>query len=254
MSATIRIESGISAGTSYWIDRPVLRIGSDPQCEICLPSAELSPHTLTLEFRGGAYRVYNRGTSAVSIGRAVVQPGGAAAWEEGDTAQLPGGLRLVLEVDGDPRPSPRQETRVDDPYASDATAESAEARQTTGAPTTKKSSKTTMQLAIIGICILAGAAFLFMPRGEETPVVNRPTFKSIVESGLKKDDNVRALVQQLQYAEAAIVRGHPQLAGILYLRLRDQLLHQQQSLPAADREDARVMLDYVQFRLSQFQE
>src|SRR6478735_2232309 len=113
MSAKIRIESGISAGTSYWIDRPVLRIGSDPQCEFCLPSAELSPHTLTLEFRGGAYRVYNRGTSAVSIGRAVVQPGGAAAWEEGDTAQLPGGLQLVLEVDGDPRPSPRQETRVD---------------------------------------------------------------------------------------------------------------------------------------------
>src|SRR5262245_25329713 len=237
MSATIRIESGISAGTSYWIDRPVLRIGSDPQCEICLPSADLAPHALTLEFRGGAYRVYNRGTSALSVGRAVVQPGAGGAWDEGATANLPGDLRLVLEVDGDPRPSPRQETRTDDGFASDAAADSAEARQAAGAPTTKKSSKTAVQLAIIGLCLLAGAGFLFMPRGEEAPVVNRPTFDTIVTSGLKKDDNVRALVQQLQYAQAALVRGHNELAGILFLRLRDQLVRQQNSLPEADRED-----------------
>ena len=96
MSAKIRIESGISAGTNYWVDRPVLRIGSDPQCEICLPSAELSPHALTLEFRGGTYRAYNRGTSAVTIGNATVQPGGVGAWAEDETAHLPGDLRLVL--------------------------------------------------------------------------------------------------------------------------------------------------------------
>ena len=63
MSASVRIESGIAAGTNYWIDRPVLRMGSDPQCEISLPSAELSPHALTLEFRGGVYRAYNRSSS-----------------------------------------------------------------------------------------------------------------------------------------------------------------------------------------------
>ncbi len=255
MSATIRIESGISAGTSYWIDRPVLRIGSDPQCEICLPSADLAPHALTLEFRGGAYRAYNRGASAVSIGRAVVQPGAGGAWGEGETANLPGDLRLVLDVDGDPRPSPRPETRVEDGYASDATAESADARPTAGAPTAKKSSsKTTVQLAIIGLCVLAGAGFFFMPRGNDAPVVNRPTFNAIVDSGLKKDENVRALVQQLQFAEAALVRGHNELAGILFLRLRDRLVREQDSLPAADHEDAHNMLDYVQFRLGQFEQ
>ena len=255
MSATIRIESGISAGTSYWIDRPVLRIGSDPQCEICLPSAELAPHTLTLEFRGGTYRVYNRGTAAISIGRAVVQPGGASAWNEGETANLPGDLRLVLDVDGDPRPSPRPEARIEDGYSSGDAAESVEAREARGAPTAKKSSaKSSVQLAIIGLCVLAGVGFLFMPRGEETPVVNRPTFESIVDSGLKKDDNIRALVQQLQYAQAALVRGHNELAAILFLRLRDQLVRQQDTLPAADKEDAKNMLDYVQFRLSQFQQ
>ena len=54
MSAGIRVDSGVSAGTKYWIDRAVLRIGSDPQCDICLPSTELEPHAVTLEFRDGA--------------------------------------------------------------------------------------------------------------------------------------------------------------------------------------------------------
>jgi hypothetical protein len=38
----------------------------------------------------------------------------------------------------------------------------------------------------------------------------------------------------------------------LFLQLRDRLVRQQDSLPAADKEDAKNMLDYVQFRLSQF--
>jgi len=255
MSAKIRIESGISAGTNYWVDRPVLRIGSDPQCEICLPSAELSPHALTLEFRGGTYRAYNRGTSAVTIGNATVQPGGVGAWAEDETAHLPGDLRLVLEVDGDPRPSPRPETRDDDGFETAAAAASADRPVTGAAPAaTKSKSKSLVQLGIIAACGLAMAAFLFMPPAAETPVTNRPTFDSIVASGLKKDGNTRALVQQLQFAQAALVRGHNELAGLLFLRLRDRLVRQQETLTAAEREDAREMLDYVQFRLSQFQE
>jgi len=255
MSATIRIESGISAGTSYWIDRPVLRIGSDPQCEICLPSAELAPHALTVEYRGGTYRVYNRGTGALSIDHATVQPGGASAWNDGETAHLPGDLRLVLEVDGDPRPSPRPETRADDGFPTDASDTSSDGVGTAAAATGKKSSSNSLvQLAIIGICILAGAGFLLMPKGTETPFVNRPTFESIVDSGLKKDDNVRSLVHQLQFAQAALVRGHNELAALLFVQLRDQLVRQQDSLPEPDRADARNMLDYVQFRLSQFQQ
>ena len=49
MPAGIRVDSGISVGTTHWIERAVLRIGSDPQCDICLPSTELDAHALTLE-------------------------------------------------------------------------------------------------------------------------------------------------------------------------------------------------------------
>ncbi len=116
MSANIRVESGISAGTKVWIDRPVLRIGSDPQCDVCLLSAELAPHAITLEFRDGNYRAYNRSQSPVNIGSTVVQPGANAVWQADDTLQLPGDLRLALEIDGDPRPAPRPDSQYDDGF------------------------------------------------------------------------------------------------------------------------------------------
>src|SRR5262245_4069268 len=99
MSAIIHVQSGIAAGTNYWIDRPVLRIGSDPQCEICVPSAELAAHALTLEYRTGTYRVYNRGAEPISVGATSVARGSATEWRDGQTAILAGDLHLQLEFD-----------------------------------------------------------------------------------------------------------------------------------------------------------
>jgi hypothetical protein len=110
-----------------------------------------------------------------------------------------------------------------------------------------------MQLGIIGVCALATIAFLFMPSGGETTVQNRPTFESIVTSSLSKDAELFALTQHLQYAQAAFVRGNNELAGTLFLKLRDRLIRQKDSLPAADREDAQKIMEYVQYRLGQLQ-
>ncbi|HVT26967.1 MAG TPA: hypothetical protein VHE81_03005 [Lacipirellulaceae bacterium] len=254
MSATIRIQSGISAGTNYWIDRPVLRIGSDPQCEICLPIADLAPHALTLEFRNGTYRAYNRGSLPVTIGDAAIQPGAAGVWGEDETAILPGDLRLVLEFDGDPRPCLRPETRLDNGFDTDGqTASSAVAAPADAAAQKNSNKKMMVQLAIIGVCGLAAAWLLLMPRAATTPAVNVPSFDAIVVNSLNKDKEIRTLVEQLQFAQAALVRGHIELSAALFLRLRDRLIRQKDSLPEADREYAQHILDYVQFRLSQFQ-
>ena len=202
MPATVRVESGISAGTNFWIDRPVLRIGSDPQCEICLPSAELAPHALTLEFRDGNYRAYNRCASAINIGRMSVQPGTNAIWNGDQTVQLPGDLRLVLEIDGDPRPSARPETRRDDGFAAvDAEPERIDPTAAAESPA-KKSSSSMVQLAVIGLCILGMAAMLTMRGGEEAATAaNRPSFESIVRTTLatKEEDVTRSLLPRLQY-------------------------------------------------------
>ena len=252
MPASIRVESGIAAGTSFWIDRPVLRIGSDPQCEICLPSAELAPHALTLEFRDGSYRAYNRGSSPVTIGAAVVQPGAAGVWREDQRVQLPGDLRLLLEVDGDPRPSPRPESRAEDAYAGGNGAALVDAAGAAGEAAAKKSSGTLVQLGIIGICVLGMAALLTMGGGSDADAPERPTFEAIVKETLaKQDDDSRRLLPRLQYAQAALERGHQELARERFLKLRDQLVRHKESLPADDRTDTERMLSYVEFQLGQ---
>ena len=259
MPATIRIESGISAGTSCWIDRPVLRIGSDPQCDVCLPSAELAPHAVTLEFRDGNYRVYNRSSLPVAVGAASLKPGENGIWRGNETLQLPGGLRLGLQIDGDPRPTPRPELRTDDGDGFDnrAGATPADAigpTDATDAASPKKSSGTTVQMAVIGICALASVAFLLMRGGDDTAIAaDRPSFEAIVQESLSKDAAYRAVVRRLQYAQAALVRGHYPLARERFLKLRDQLIKQVESLPQEGRGDIERILSYVEFRLGQLQ-
>jgi hypothetical protein len=253
MSASIRIESGIAAGTNYWIDRPVLRIGSDPQCEICLPTAELAPHAITLEFRGGVYRAYNRGTDPVYVGSTAIQPGGVANWDDGDAATLPGGQRLVLAFDGDPRPSPRADSRMDDGFDDQpAIAGDAPAAATPEAAQ-KAKSKSLVQMVVIGACVLAAGGLLLLNNmsGGEAPAKDRPSFNTIVASSLKKNDTVRTYVQKMQYAQSFIVRGHSARAKVLYAELRDQLMRQMEGLPPADKADAQVIRDYVELQLAQ---
>jgi len=253
MSAGIRVDSGISVGTKYWIDRAVLRIGSDPQCDICLPSSELEPHALTLEFRDGAYRVYNRCASPVSIGAAVVKPGANAVWRADETIQLPGDLRVSLAVEGDPRPMPRPESRLDDGFADEALPLDRMTAEAAGEAAAKKSKSSLVQMGIIGVCVLAMAGLLMMKNGggSETAAVDRPTFNDIVEASLTKDEAHRAIVRRLQYAQAALVRGNSALARERFLKLRDQLVNHVDSLEAEPQADAEKVLSYVEYRLSQ---
>jgi hypothetical protein len=254
MSASVRIESGIAAGTSYWIDRPVLRVGSDPQCEISVPSADLAAHALTLEFRAGTYRVYNRGSSPIAVGNATLQPGAAGVWSESESLTLPGDIRLVLAFDGDPRPSPRPESRMEDGFDDDLPTLAGEApKAATPEEAQKAKSKSLMQMVVIGICVAGGALLLMSQGGTEAPAEDRPSFAAIVESSLKKDDNIRALVHKLQFAQSFIVRGNSEQARLQFAELRDQLTRQMDSLPADDRKDAEVIQDYVEMQLSQLQ-
>ncbi len=253
MSAGIRVDSGISVGTIYWIDRAVLRIGSDPQCDISLPSTELEPHALTLEFRDGTYRVYNRCASPVSIGAAVVKPGANAVWRADETIQLPGDLRISLDVDGDPRPAPRPETRLDDGFDDDSRSlPSGGASAEAAGEAAKKSKGSLVQMGVIGICVLAMAGLLLMKKGDaESAAKDRPTFNDIVQASLTKDEAHRDIIRRLQYAQAALVRGNSALARERFLKLRDQLVNHVDSLDARSQADAKTVLSYVEYRLGQ---
>jgi len=254
MSASVRIESGIAAGTSYWIDRPVLRVGSDPQCEISVPSAELPAHALTLEFRGGSYKAYNRSGVPIFLGSSVLQPGAAGAWDDGDVATLPGDVRLLLTFDGDPRPAPRPDSRRDDGFDEPEAAVTGEAaKPATPEEAQKAKSKSTMQLLVIGLCIAAGGLLLMTSGDTEEATADRPTFAEIVETSLKKGENIRTLAQKLQYAESFVVRGNDEMARQQFSELRDQLTRQMDSLPADDQKDALSIQEFVEMRLSGLQ-
>ena len=259
MPATIHVESGISAGTSIWIDRPVLRVGSDPQCDVCLPSAELAPHALTLEFRDGAYRVYNRGAAPVNVGGSLIHSGAGAAWQPDDTIQLPGDLRLVLSIDGDPRPAPRPDSHYEDGFNAAAEPDLAEAavdgESADAATQKKKSTSSLIQVAIIIGCIAAVAGMLMMKRGGSSgdkPSADRPTFEQIVQDSLSKDASYRAIVRRLQYAQAAIVRFGDRgnkVARERFATLRDQLVHHVDNLQGDAKTDVERVLSYVEYRL-----
>ena len=255
MSASIRVESGISAGTKYWIDRAVLRVGSDPQCDVCLPSAELAPHAITLEFRDGSYRAYNRSASPVNVGSSVVQPGSNAVWHADETIYLPGDLRVALEVDGDPRPTPRPDSHFDDGFAEDVASLPMDAAAAGAAnkAAAKKSKSSMIQMAIIGVCVLALAGLLMMSNagGGEQAAPDRPTFNELVRESLTKGEPHQAIVRRLQYAQAALVRGNAPLAHERFGKLRDQLVSHVDSLTGQEKTDVERVLSYVEYRLGQ---
>jgi hypothetical protein len=256
MSASIRVESGISAGTKYWVDRAVMRVGSDPTCDVCLPSAELAPHALTLEFRDGAYRAYNRSSSVVSVGAATVQPGSNAVWQSDETIHLPGDLRISLEVDGDPRPTPRPDSHFDDGFGDDVASLPMDAASagTAEEAAAKKSKSSMLQMAIIGICVVALAGMLMMKNagGGEKPAADRPTFSQLVQESLTKGEPHQDIVRRLQYAQAAIVRygtRSNKVAHDRFSKLRDQLVSHVDSLAGEEKTDAERVLSYVEYQL-----
>ena len=186
----------------------------------------------------------------------MLQPGAVGNWEEGAAVTLPGDVRLVLAFDGDPRPSPRPESRIDDGFDDDGPTMPGETPAATTPEAAKKAkSKSILQIVVIAICILAMAGFLLMSRGgSDTPVQNRPSFDDIVRFSLDKDDSIRTLVQKLQFAQSFLrPLGHYDYAKLCFVDLRDELMCQSDSLPPSDRQYANVIRDYVEMRLGQLQ-
>ena len=256
MSACIRIESGVSAGTIYWIDRPVLRVGSDPSCELCLPSAGLKSHAITLEFRSGQYTIYNRAENDVQLAGVAVAAGERAHWPVEGRLILGGETELAREIDGDPAPSPSPDNAsMEEDRHDSAELGSAETADAASDETSPKSSKSMVQLSVIGACMLCCVIFVGSGSGDSQTETNVPDFAQIVATSMEEDvpTSARKVVQQLQLAQAALVRGHQELAKRRFAKLRDRLVIKRDELTVADRQLELQALAYVEFRLGQLQ-
>jgi hypothetical protein len=235
MSARIIIQSGISAGTEHWIERSVIRVGSDPNADVVIPSSELAAHALTIEYRQPNYRVYNRGQEPVVLGGQLLSPNRYGIWSDSDLLELPDGVSLALELDANPKPTVKPSFRLDpepipalgnDISAARSAARSAATDKVTMPGSGSSSGKIALQIAVTLACLF-GCAWLLW-RHQTRDLADRgqpaPQFDFVVRQALEADSRIsRELVQQLQVAEASFVCGQRPMARKRYRSLYDSL-------------------------------
>ncbi len=105
--------------TEIWIESEVSRIGSDPHCQIRVE--ELPAHAATLLYRDGEYFLINRMDEPVRLGKESVEQGTQVLWGAKESLHLMDDVRLRLEIEGDPTPTPYmpEYSSADDDYESD---------------------------------------------------------------------------------------------------------------------------------------
>jgi len=259
MPAKVTVQSGISAGTTHWIERPVVRIGSDPQSDVCLPSADVAAHALTLEYRDGGYRVYNRCRNNVFIGMQAVQPGQALAWSDTDILHLSDDIELVLDLDEDPSPQPMRRTASvqeseEDISGNELDRNIAEGLRAEAEPVRADNSRFFTQLVVTILCF-AGCAVLLgreAIKGKDAGSQKAPAFIEVVRHANSSGISV-GLIQRLQFAESAAIRGNLKSARQRYGSLRDDLLPLQKLFAADGRESELAIIDFVNYRLGRLE-
>ncbi len=257
MPAKVIVQSGISAGTSHWIERPVVRIGSDPRSDVFLPTADVPGHALTLEFRDGRYRVYNRCETNLFVGTQIVAPGQALEWPDTDILKLNHEIELILDVEDDPTPGPpRVAAEFDNDDNSDLEPigfQDAPAVSTSTSGKPADGSKMWLQVVVIALCILGSVGLLVREQFKQTTRRDPPSFAAVVRAAIASPSTSPALVQRLQYAESAVIRGDIDSAADRFRRLRDDLISQANGFVADNRQAELAILDFVEYRLGQLE-
>ena len=246
MPNQIKIESGLTAGTCYWMNKNVTRIGSGTNADICLPSSEIPAHAMTLEYRNDLYRVYNRTKRSLVVGNADVAPGEAADWLDGETIALPDGTNMTLHLDVEYEDS-------DEPMLENADADEVDEIDVDdlGAVESTRSSRRldpaiVKQLLVLAGCI--GAMLFFLGNIDGTSTVPSSQFDQIIEAGLQDEKTSRPLLQELRFAEAALVRKDTELADYLFRSMHTKLVSQKSRFVKEDRAVELAILNYVQSR------
>ncbi len=107
MPARIRVISGIGAGTDFKIRTPFFEIGSNENCACRLPSDEIPPVALAIQYDAGAaqYLIQSETSLAVTCKRKPILRDEMTPWPPGADLAIGKLVTLRLEVDRDD-PSP----------------------------------------------------------------------------------------------------------------------------------------------------
>jgi hypothetical protein len=261
MPAKLSVIAGFSEGTSYWIEDPVVRIGSDPECDLCLPSSDLAGHALTLEYRDGDYFLHNKSAGSIVVSGKPLPSGNTAKWREGRKVELPGNTVLVLDIDGDPAPSSQPEAPAVFDYSTDEYVDDEEdTRKDSPVDETSSGVKpaTVIQLAVIAACVLGGISLIVMK-----PVVDRystaeedvPDYEAVIREATSEDGEKLNpyMYELLTFAESRLGKNDEE-ARKTFCRLRDELTSRENTDEAGLSPLEETVLRYVLHRLGELEE
>ncbi len=256
MSARITIQSGIAAGTSHRIVNRVARVGSDPQSEVCLPTADIPSHALTLEFRDDGCRVYNRCKSNVQIGAQLIEPDQVAAWPETDILQLGQDTELLLDF-LDPQYTENDEAFDFDEDEEDLSnhdlnseGDNSTERQEDQKKASSLNAKIIMQMVVTTTCLVGCVFLLLREQNRKSGPDTGPGFSEIVSTAIANPTVVSPeLVQRLQHAEAQRIRGRKEIAHDEYQSIRDDLIRGSNEIGNESENPNTQILSFIQGRL-----
>ncbi len=263
MTAKIEFTGRIRSGSICWIDKPVMRIGSDPESDVCIPSADVAQHAVTIEYRQGAYTAYNRQSDPIKVTGIEVSAGSSAVWKAGTELQIGENVALRLVQEGDGAPSAESDEGWDresdeyyDDIAEDEWASNDVVGKTKADAAESGSKETLIQLAVIAMCfvgIIVIAATQFIDFGG-APVVNTINVESLLNDLAKASAETgsrdfQRIEQQLKLAEFAWHRGDEQKSRIAYMKLRNLLQERKEVLGNQISKVELEILRYVHAKL-----
>ena len=221
MKTYIRIESGIAAGTEHEITSIVTRIGSASNADICIPSSEIPSIALSIEDRGGVFRVYNRANRSIKIGDQPVEPGQVAIWATDQTIELFEGTRLSLVLNVKPVARETVEYEFDE-FEEDETETGGDQQRRLKKPTNVKVFKQVLLLVVCGLVLLG--LTIELPLSSDSSVV-QSRFARICESaGHPESEIPHHILEKLRFAEASHIRGDRVMASLIFSSLYDELV------------------------------
>ncbi|MEM7314857.1 MAG: hypothetical protein AAF497_17065, partial [Planctomycetota bacterium] len=212
------------------------------------------------EYKDGNYRVYNRCRDNVYVGTRVVEPNRVATWLDTDILQLDD-VELVIDIDDDPTPRPIRNSvmaaydsaGMDSPSTPVPSKQTRKSGNEKGKTPSASKSNSLLQLAVIGVCIF-GSALLLMRhqmKQDSSPSIHRMAFDDVIRQAIDSPDTSPVLIQRLQFAEQARVRGNEKEARTRFANLRTDLDSQRKQFEDDQRKPELDILHLIDDRLAE---